>query len=350
VGRVRPGSVTWSHCDIPHDPGRTFSAAVVPRWCGPPAVSGPVSSLDAPTTAASPSPTLAPTLEIRPSRQAMVGTVSVRRALPRRERRTVGAWCFADHFGPAPMVESGGLEIGPHPHIGLHTVTWLLAGEVLHHDSLGSEQLIRPGELNLMTAGRGVAHAEESPTPPSGEGHGVQLWVAQPEATRHDAPAFEHHGALPQVELHAGSATVLVGSFGGLTSPARADTQLVGLDIDLRAGQSLVALEQEFEYALMVLAGSISIGDDHVEPGALAYLGGGRDEISLLASGPTRGLLLGGVPFSEPILMWWNFVARSRSEMDQAYQDWESGQSRFPKVVSKLARVGAPRPSWMLGP
>ncbi len=162
-------------------------------------------------------------MDVIDSRDETVGRIRVRRALPRTGRRTIGAWCFADHMGPVDVTEEHGLDIGPHPHTGLQTVTWLVAGQVLHRDSLGSEQLIAPGQLNLMTAGRGVAHAEEATGAYRGPLHGIQLWIAQPEATRHGAAAFEHHASLPQAEVGAATATVLVGELGGARSPARHD-------------------------------------------------------------------------------------------------------------------------------
>src|SRR5436190_8491140 len=176
-----------------------------------------------------------PHLELLDSREAEVGAVRVRRALPRRTHRTVGAWCFADHMGPAAVTEEHGLDIGPHPHIGLQTVTWLLAGEALHRDSLGSEQLLRPGQLNLMTAGHGVAHSEEATGSYRGDLHGIQLWVAQPDATRDGPPAFEHRAELPRVELDGAVATILVGDLAGTPSPARRDTDHVGAQLDVRA-------------------------------------------------------------------------------------------------------------------
>src|SRR3954453_20299445 len=170
-------------------------------------MSGPVSTADVPADddTGPPRPSL---VEVTESRLADVGGFTVRRALPRREHRTGGAWCFVDQMGPGQVTPEQGLDIGPHPHIGLQTVTWLLRGEVLHRDSLGSEQVIRPGQLNLMTAGAGVSHSEETRGVYEGEVHGVRLWVAQPEATRSGVPAFEHHAELPQVELANGDATV----------------------------------------------------------------------------------------------------------------------------------------------
>jgi redox-sensitive bicupin YhaK (pirin superfamily) len=312
-------------------------------------MSGPVRTEDVPPTDQGEAPVLECTLEITPSRTADVAGQRVRRALPRRARRTVGAWCFADHMGPSDRGTE--VAIGPHPHIGLQTVTWLLDGELLHRDSLGSEQVIRPGQLNLMTAGRGISHAEESTGSAHGL-HGIQLWVAQPEATRHRAPAFEHHADLPRLELGAGDATVLVGDLAGSASTARRDTDHVGVDLDLRPGVTTVPLQRHHEYALVVLAGALTIDGAPVTPGHLAYLGLGRDELALQATEPTRALLLGGAPFEAPVLMWWNFVARTRDEVDAARADWGRGAERFGETGSALARIAAPAPPWSapLGP
>src|SRR4051812_23212676 len=178
-------------------------------------MSGPVSTTDAPAVADI-APVEQQVVEVTGSHEAVVGTFTVRRALPRRGRRTVGAWCFADHMGPADVTENSGLDVGPHPHIGLQTVTWLIDGEVLHRDSLGSEQVITPGELNLMTAGQGVSHAEEATGHYRGTLEGIQLWVAEPDVTRSGAPAFEHHTDLPQCDLDGGVGTVLLGDFADL--------------------------------------------------------------------------------------------------------------------------------------
>ena len=206
-------------------------------------------------------------LEVSESREAQVGALRVRRALPRRARRTVGAWCFVDHMGPATVTEDRGVDIGPHPHIGLQTVTWLLSGEILHRDSLGSEQIIRPGQLNLMTAGGGVSHAEEGTGSYRGDLHGVQLWVAQPDSARHSDAAFEHHPSLPQVELGAATATVIVGELDGMVSPARRDTDHVGVDLQLRRGDIIVPSDVAYEYALVILAGMVSVEGQRLEPG-----------------------------------------------------------------------------------
>jgi redox-sensitive bicupin YhaK (pirin superfamily) len=313
-------------------------------------VSGPVTAQDAPPEPGCGEPH-APEVELLPSREATVGGVGVRRALPKRQRRTVGAWCFADHFGPTPprsrpgvADETGSMQVGPHPHMGLHTVTWLVEGEVLHRDSLGNEQHIRPGQLNLMSAGHGVAHAEESPASYRGGLHGAQLWVAQPEATRNGPAGFEHHAELPSFTLGATVVTVLVGEVGEARSPARADTPLVGAELATSGGRVVVPLAAGFEHALVVLDGTVAVGGESVAPGVLAYLGEGRDELVVDAPGPARALVLGGEPFGEEIVMAWNFVGRSRAEVDQAAADWNAGRARFGAVASPLPRIPAPDP------
>jgi quercetin 2,3-dioxygenase len=285
-------------------------------------------------------------IEIIESREAEVGEFRVRRALPRRAHRTVGSWCFADHLGPADVSIDQGLDVAPHPHIGLQTVTWLLAGELLHRDSLGSEQVIRPGQLNLMTAGRGVAHSEERTGRYAGELHGVQLWVAQPSATRDGAAAFEHHPELPRLDLDSAMATVLVGELDGALSPARRDTEHVGVDLELESSSTVVPLDPGCEYAVVVLAGAIEVNGSVIRPGRLAYLGEGREECGLAALEPARCLLFGGPPFPEPVTMWWNFVARRRDEITAAHEDWARASERFGRVASALPRLEVDPPPW----
>ncbi|HEY6746162.1 MAG TPA: pirin family protein [Mycobacteriales bacterium] len=309
-------------------------------------MSGPVDVVDAPVGDAAGDPA-APCVEIGDSRESRVGAVPVRRALPRRNRRTVGPWCFADHMGPVQVTEEHGLDIGPHPHTGLHTVTWLIAGDVLHRDSLGTEQLIRPGQLNLMTAGRGVSHSEEAAGGYRGPLHGVQLWVAQPEQTRFGVPAFAHHAVLPQAELGSSTLTVLAGSFANVTSPARQDSPLVGVDAVVRPGVPVWPLRPDFEHGLVMLSGEVAIDGRVVTSDRFAYLGLGRDELVLDVVEPARVLLLGGVPFGEPILMWWNFVARTKDEITGAYEQWRAEDGRFGEVRSPLDRIPSPAPPWL---
>ena len=304
-------------------------------------MSGPIAGLDAAPVPAVGRPV--DEVEVMDARVAEVGAMPVRRALPQRRRRTVGPWCFFDHAGPVDAA-AGGAGIGPHPHIGLQTVTWVLAGELLHRDSLGSEQPIRPGELNLMTAGHGIVHAEEHPA--RGVVHLAQLWVAQPQSTRDGPPAFEHHAELPRLDLGGGStATVLVGQLGEGRSPARRDTDHVGVDLELRSAVTLPA-QPAYEYALVPLDGPLEADGRTVEPGHLVYLGPGRDELRLRADGAARAVLVGGVPFGEPILMWWNYVARSREELSEAHQAWSSRGERFVLPSSSLAPVDVGPPPW----
>jgi quercetin 2,3-dioxygenase len=312
-------------------------------------MSGPVGATDAPPEVAAPGRPEGPTIDLLSSRAATVGGVEVRRALPRRQRRTVGAWCFADHFGPVtPEGPGGGMQVGPHPHIGLQTVTWLVEGEVVHTDSLGSEQPIRPGQLNLMTAGHGVAHAEQTPAHYRGVQHGIQLWIAQSDITRDDAPAFAHHAELPVAEYGSCRATVLVGDLAGMESPAGRESGGLGVELaTTTATEAVLPVDAQFEHGLIVLAGEVGVGDEVVRPGMLAYLGRGREELALDMLASSRALLLGGRPFAEDLLMWWNFVARTRGEIEQAWTEWEGGTARFGRVASDLARISAPRPTWL---
>jgi redox-sensitive bicupin YhaK (pirin superfamily) len=294
---------------------------------------------------------------VHDAKAAEVGGFRVRRALPRRGLRTVGAWCFADHMGPEVVTETSGLDVGPHPHIGLQTVTWLIDGAVLHTDSLGSEQLIRPGQLNLMTAGRGIVHAEESvrarSTSGSGTLHGVQLWIAQPSGTREGASAFTHQADLPVLDVGHGTATVFIGEYAGAASTARTDTPLVGIEADLRAGKSHWPLRADFEYAVYVISGEVVITPGiHAREGQLVDLRAHGQELTIEVPHAARVLILGGEPLGEPLHMWWNFVGRSRAEIAQAAADWSAyvetgarsaaGTARFDRVHSLLAPIPAP--------
>lgn len=308
-------------------------------------MSGPVRE-DTDTTATPERDRPAPAcVEISDSREAHLGEVRIRRALPRRGRRTVGAWCFADHMGPADVTPERSLDVGPHPHIGLQTVTWLTDGQLLHRDSLGSEQVIAPGQLNLMTSGGSVTHSEEATGHYGGTLEGIQLWVALPEATRHGDAEFEHHAELPQLDLDGAQATVLLGEFEGGTSPGRRDTELVGVDLVMHS-PTTVPLRPEFEYGLVVLSGSVAVDGQALTPGHLGYLGRGRDELGVDVREPARVMLIGGVPFEERILMWWNFVARSREEIEEAQASWARRDDRFARVASPLDRIPAPTPFW----
>ncbi|HVU72942.1 MAG TPA: pirin family protein [Mycobacteriales bacterium] len=285
-------------------------------------------------------------VEVVESHEAQVGPLTVRRALPRRVHRTVGAWCFADHMGPAAIDPDTAL-IGPHPHIGLQTVTWLVEGELLHRDSLGSEQVLKPGELNLMTAGHGVAHAEESTGSYRGDLHALQLWVAQPSMTRDRPPAFEHHDDLPRATYGDADVTVLVGTLDGHSSSARHDSELLGAELALHSGTATVPLDTAFEHAVIALSGAVAVGDTVLTPGRWGFLAPGRDELAISAQGPSRAMLLGGVPFGEDIVMWWNFVGRTREEIAAADRAWMAQDERFGPVSSALPRIPSPQLPWL---
>jgi redox-sensitive bicupin YhaK (pirin superfamily) len=263
-----------------------------------------------------------PVHEITEGREVPISKTNlVNRTLPHRDRRMVGAWCFLDTYGPDAVITMPGMRVPPHPHIGLQTVSWLLDGTIEHRDSLGSVQLVRPGELNLMTAGRGIAHSEESPADRPPHLHGAQLWVALPEHARHVAPRFEHVVDLPRVSLDGALATVLVGSLAGQRSPAEVHSALVGADVEV-TGAAVVPLDPTFEHAVVVTRGEAVVDGERLRPGRLLYLGTGRRDLQITSDDGARCLLLGGEPFEEEILMWWNFVARSHEEIVEARETW----------------------------
>jgi redox-sensitive bicupin YhaK (pirin superfamily) len=266
-----------------------------------------------------------PVLDLLPGKEVLLGeSTRVRRLLPNLGRRLVGAWAFVDHYGPDDIAAGAGMQVPPHPHTGLQTVSWLLEGEVHHRDSLGSDVRFGPGQLALMTAGHGIAHSEQSPVSHPRYLHGAQLWVALPDAHRGTAPAFEHHATLPGWTSDGLTTTVLMGSFGGATSPGTAHSPLVGVDLDLAAGAA-------------------SVEGAPLDRGAMLYLGTGRTTLRLRAEEPTRLLLLGGEPFEEHLVMWWNFVGRSGEEIAEYADQWNAESERFGTVVGyDGARLEAP--------
>ncbi len=264
--------------------------------------------------------------------------LTVARTLPNRSRRMVGAWCFVDHFGPA---SGAGMNVAPHPHTGLQTVTWLLDGSIVHRDSLANTQLIRPGQLNLMTAGRAIAHAEISPADAPPELHGVQLWVALPEPSRRVDPHFEHHADLPTLVEGTAQIRVLAGELAGVTSPARTYSPLVGAEITIDADAEVtLPLTPDFEYGVLALTGPVEVDGVGLERGPLLYLGRGRSEVSLGTARTGKVLLLGGEPFTEKIVMWWNFIARSHDEIVADREAWMAG--RFAPVADSGDPLPAP--------
>ena len=268
-------------------------------------------------------------MELITSHASDVGGLPIRRALPTRQRRTVGPWCFLDHAGPADL-HGRGMNVAPHPHTGLATFSWMIEGEILHRDSLGSEQVLRPGQVNLMTAGRAIAHSEESLSPRL---HLAQLWLALPDAERFCAPRFEHFAELRQFAAGGFALTLLAGETHGLRSPVPWPEALLGLDL---ACPGAAALEQglrpDFEHGLMVLEGALEVDGQLLEPGSLAYLAPGRASLSLVARGAARALLLGGAPWATPPLLWWNFVGRTREEIAAFTDEWNGLHGRFAGV------------------
>lgn len=286
-----------------------------------------------------------PVRQVFAGREVALGPgTAVRRLLPNLGRRLVGPWCFVDHYGPDDIAREPGMQVPPHPHIGLQTVSWLLDGQVLHRDSLGSEQLIRPGELGLMTAGRGIAHSEQSPAGHPPILHGAQLWIALPDAHRHVAPAFEHHARLPVLHDAGLRATVLMGTLAGATAPGTTYSPTVGVDLAVDAGaEHRLPLEPDFEYAALTAAGVAEVDGVVLPPGSLLYLGCGRREVAVRATTDSRLLLLGGEPFAERIVMWWNFVARTGEEIAAAREAWLDG-STFGTVPGGGTPLAPPPP------
>ncbi|MFP3986539.1 pirin family protein [Streptomyces sp. E11-3] len=289
-----------------------------------------------------------PVRELLSPRHVKLGeSTEVRRLLPNLGRRMVGGWAFVDHYGPDDIADEPGMQVPPHPHMGLQTVSWLHQGEVLHRDSTGSLQTIRPRELGLMTSGRAISHSEESPKSHARFLHGAQLWVALPDAHRHTAPKFEHHADLPLVTASGLTATVILGTLDGATSPGTTYTPIVGADLTLARGTSAaLPLEPDFEYAVLAMSGEVHVDGVPVLPGSMLYLGCGRSELPLRAESDASVMLLGGEPFEEELVMWWNFVARSHEEVEEARRDWMEG-TRFGEVTGY---DGGPLPAPELPP
>lgn len=272
--------------------------------------------------------------------------MTVRRTLPQRSRSLIGAWCFADHYGPDDVSVTGGMDVAPHPHTGLQTVSWLFAGEIEHRDSHGVHALVRPGEVNLMTAGYGICHSEVS-TPQTTTLHGVQLWVALPEAHSAAPRDFQHHVPTP-VELGGATIRVFLSSVAGQTSPVRTFTPLLGAEISLdpRARVSL-DVDPGFEHGVLVDVGTVTVGESALSRSDLGYLGTGRSNLTLTntTDQAARVILLGGEPFGEEIIMWWNFVGRTHEEIVGFREAWQSESEQFGRVqgyTGAPARLPAP--------
>ncbi|WP_404951247.1 pirin family protein [Streptomyces sp. ARC12] len=274
-----------------------------------------------------------PVRELLAPRRVQLGEgTEVRRLLPNLGRRMVGAWAFVDHYGPDDIADEPGMQVPPHPHMGLQTVSWLHDGEVLHRDSLGSLQTVRPRELGLMTSGHAISHSEESPKEHARLLHGAQLWVALPEAHRSIEPHFQHHTDLPVVTAPGVTATVILGELDGAASPGTSYTPIVGADVTLAGGaEARLPLGPDFEYAVLSMSGEAEVDGVRVLPGSMLYLGCGRTELPLRGVSDAGLMLLGGEPFEEELVMFWNWIGRSHEEIVQAREDWMNG-TRFGEV------------------
>lgn len=283
-----------------------------------------------------------------PARRAEIGGgAPVARTLPSRHKRTIGAWCFLDHAGPASFAPGAGMRVGPHPHTSLQTFTWMLEGEVLHRDSLGNQQLIRPGQVNLMTAGHGIAHTEESA---AGETrlHAAQLWIALPARVAGMAPRFDHYPDLPRWQQDGADFVLLAGEWQGRRSPALVYTPLMGADVfAAEDAQLTLPLDPAFEHGVMPLSGAATAQGEALAPDELLYLPPGASELALQLAAGTRAILIGGEPFDEDITIWWNFVGHGKPYITQAQRDWQVGSARFGEVRGfDGPRLDAPPVPW----
>lgn len=293
---------------------------------------------------ARPSGVCGPRVELFDAREVPLGGLrdtTVHRTLPQRELPTVGAWCFLDSFEPSAEA----MRVLPHPHTGLQTVTWPVSGELRHRDSLGNDVMVRPGQLNLMTAGHGIAHSEFG----TGDADlaGVQLWAALPGPMPSDGAAFQQVTALPVLTGDGAAVTVFVGSLSlgeqQATSPAVVHTALTGADADLHPGaQVTLGVDRGHEHAVLVLRGAVLIDGQQIDAGPLAYLGAGRQQITIESPPGARFLLIGGEPFAEDLVMFWNFVGRSHDEVAAARADWEEQTAAAADAVAGGAEFAEP--------
>jgi len=264
----------------------------------------------------------------------------VKRALPSRHQRMVGAWCFLDHAGPVNFAPGKGMHVGAHPHTALQTFTWLIDGEVLHKDSLGNELIIRPGQVNLMTAGHGIVHTEDSVVN-GGRLHAAQLWIALPEELADCEPDFAHYPELPIWHAEGVQYTLLAGTYGGHSAPTAVRSPMLGMDLfSAQGGAVVLNLNPEFEYGFLPLTGQVNVQGEAYTPDEFAYLEKGSERLVMELGAGVRLLLLGGEPFEKPVQMWWNFVGHSKEAIAQAQQAWEQGDLRFGAVKDEISSTG----------
>jgi redox-sensitive bicupin YhaK (pirin superfamily) len=268
------------------------------------------------------------------ARSRDIGGFTVRRLLPWRTRRMVGPFVYFDNMGPVRLEAGRGVDVLPHPHVGLATVTYLYEGALLHRDSLGSAQVIRPGDVNWMTAGRGIVHSERTPPAERASGprlHGLQLWVALPSADEEIEPSFRHHpgATLPELEQGGVRLRLMAGSAYGAASPVEVLSPLFYVDAAMPAGSELPLADEHAERAVYVVEGAIRAAGASAGPGRMLVFAEGAD-VTLKAEAATRAVLVGGAPLDGPRHIDWNFVGSSRERIEKAKADWREG--RFPKV------------------
>lgn len=257
----------------------------------------------------------------------------VRRTLPHKELLMIGAWCFVDHYGPTQSVDS--MSVARHPHVGLQTVSWLFEGEIEHRDSVGSIQLINPGQLNLMTSGIGISHSELS-LEVGKELHGVQLWVALPADSKDVAPHFEHHMDLPNFDLNGLKIKLFMGSLQGKSAPAKIYSPIVGAEISGSNLEIEISIDKSFEHGILLDEGQLEINGKEVNKNQLHFMPAGAGKISIKSKSDFRALLIGGTPFEEEIIMWWNFIGRTHDEIAAMRNDWETQTNRFNSFEDRI--------------
>lgn len=288
------------------------------------------------------------------ARRVYLGKVTeVARVLPDARIRMIGAWCFLDHYGPEDISASAGMQVWAHPHTGLQTVSWLLEGEIEHRDSLGSHVMVRPGELHIMTSGHGIVHSELSLPDHPPMLHGLQLWVALPGEARDTTPRLDSHRDLPRLDLPGATGSVLVGEVSGVRSPAATFTPLVGADVALDAGAEVtLGVDPSHEHGVYVVSGAVEVAETAAGTDQLVYLGTRRSTITVRSRDGARILLIGGEPYEEEVVMWWNFIGRTHDEVAGYREAWANREDRFPPVVDRSERVmeAPPMPTVALKP
>lgn len=283
------------------------------------------------------------------SREVVLNTrtnIKVARVLPHRQKRTIGAFCFVDYFGPTDQTDS--MVVAQHPHTGLQTVTWLFEGHIEHRDSVGSIQEIFPGQLNLMTAGKGISHSELSKQT-KGNLHGVQLWVALDEQSRFQKPFFEHLSDIPETVFDGITAKVFIGELGTAKSAAKHFTPMVAAELRAIEGQHQIAVNKNFEHGVMLISGSATVNGIELSTGSMAYLEPGTTEIELTTSDSIL-ILIGGEPFGEKLVMWWNFIARSHEEIVAMRSEWNELSHREGEQIDSFGQFADDIGGWIPAP